>query len=90
MAGKNSFLQQFDAKGGFKNLSWVSDFTQKAEIKDQTEIQCNETYMTLGQVLQCLGYSLSDFNTTEEAVALVEEAVAKNQAEHNSLEKIRL
>ena len=84
---KSSFLQQFEAKGGFKNLSWVSDFTQKAEIKDQTEIQCNETYMTLGQVLQCLGYSLSDFKETEEAVKLVEEIVAQNQEEHNTLEK---
>ena len=87
---KSSFLQQFEAKGGFKNLSWVRDFTQSAEIKDQTAVTCNEGYMTLGQVLQCLGYSLSDFSKTEEAVALVEEAVAKNQAEHNSLEKISL
>ena len=43
--------------------------------------------MTVGQVLQCLGYRLTDFKTHEEAMAFVEKHVSKNQAQNNSLER---
>ena len=59
---KEGFLAQF-GKSGFRNLGWVREYTQSVEVADKTELSCTEGYMTVGQVLQLLGYGLNDFQT---------------------------